>query len=77
MLEIIQTELINQHYNDLLASHFGIDKIKKLIGWKYFWPNLRKDVETYVKGCNVCLTLKTVWHKPYDNLQLLIVPTYQ
>ena len=34
--EVIQTELISRHYDDPLASHFGIDKTRKLIGRKYY-----------------------------------------
>ena len=36
MPEIIQIELISQHYNDPLVSHFSINKIRKLIGWRYY-----------------------------------------
>ena len=75
--EIIRIELISRHHDDPLAGHFGIDKTKKLIGRKYYWPSLRKDVEAYVKGCNVCLLSKAVRHKPYGNLQALPVLTHQ
>ena len=75
--EIIWTELISCHHNDLLAGHFGIDKTRELIGRKYYWLSLRKDVETYVKGCDVCLGLKAVRHKSYGDLQSLPVPTHQ
>ena len=75
--EIIQTKLISRHYNNLLAGHFGIDKTRELIGWKYYWPSLRKDVEAYVKGCDVCLTSKAVRYKPYGDLQTLPVPTHR
>ena len=75
--EVIQTEFISQHHNNLLASHFGINKTRELIGRKYYWPSLRKDVEAYVKGCNICLTLKAVKYKPYSYLQSLPVPTYR
>ena len=37
---------------------------------------LRQDVEAYVKGCDVCLASKAIWHKPYENLQTLPVPTH-
>ena len=74
--EIIRTELINRYHDDLLAGHFGIEKTRKLIAQKYYWPTLRHDVEDYVKGCNVCLALKTVRHKLYGDLQSLSVPTY-
>ena len=75
--EVIRTELISRHHDDPLAGHFGIDKTRELIGRKYYWPSLRKDVEAYVKGCDVCLALKAVRHKPYDNLQALPVPTHR
>ena len=75
--EIIRTELISRHHDDPLAGHFGIDKTRELIGRKYYWPSLRKDVEAYVKGCDVCLASKTARHKPYSNLQALPIPTYQ
>ena len=75
--EVIRTELISRHHDDPLAGHFGIDKTRELIGRKYYRPSLRKDVEAYVKGCNVCLALKAVKHKPYGDLQALPVPTHQ
>ena len=34
------------------------------------------DVEDYIKGCDVYLASKVVWHKPYDDLQFLSVSTY-
>ena len=72
----IQTELISQHYEDLLAGHFGIDKTRELIGRKYYWPSLRRDVKSYVWGCDICLTSKAVKHKPYGDLQSLPIPTH-
>ena len=38
---------------------------------------LRRDVEAYVKGCNICLASKAVRHKAYGNLQTLPVPTHR
>ena len=34
--KIIQTELISRHHNNQLAGHFGINKTRELIGWKYY-----------------------------------------
>ena len=34
-------------------------------------------MEAYVKGCDVCLGLKAVRHKPYGDLQFLPAPTFQ
>ena len=37
---------------------------------------LRCDIDNYMRGCNVCLALKAVRHKPYKDLQSLSVPTH-
>ena len=34
--KIIQIKLISQHYNNLLVSHFDIEKIQELIAQKYY-----------------------------------------
>ncbi len=75
--EIVKTELISKHHDDLLAGYFGIDKIRELIARKYYWPTLRCDFEVYVIGCDVCLASKSMRHKPYSDLQSLSVPTHQ
>ena len=53
MPKIIWTKLIKWYHNNLLTGHFGINKTKELIGRKYYWPSLRKDVEAYIKGCDI------------------------
>lgn len=37
-LEIIFFKIISCYHNNLLAGYFGIDKSKKLVARKYFWP---------------------------------------
>ena len=34
--EIIRTELISKHHNNLSAGHFGIEKTHKLVARKYY-----------------------------------------
>ena len=75
--KVIWMELISWHHNNSLAGHFDFDKTWELIACKYYWPSLWKDVEAYVKGCDVCLASKAVRHKPYSNLQSLPVPTHR
>ena len=69
--------MISRHHDDPLVGHFGIDKTRELVGRKYYWPSLRRDVESYVRGCDVCLASKAVRHKPYGNLQSLPIPTHR
>ena len=48
-----------------------------MVGRKLYWPSLRKDVKNYVQKCDICLTSKAICHKPYGDLQFLLVLTYQ
>ena len=73
--EIIRTEIISRHHDDPLARHFGIEKTQEPIARKYYRPTLQADIETYVKGYDVCMTSKAVRHKLFGDLQLLPVPT--
>ena len=44
---------------------------------KYYWLTFSHNLEAYVKSYDVCLALKTVYHKPYSNLELLLEPMHQ
>ena len=55
--EIIRTEIIRRHHNNLLAGHFCIEKTRDLVAQKYYGPTLRADIDTYLKGYDVCLAL--------------------
>ena len=74
--DIIRTEIISRHHDDPLAGHFGVEKTRELVARKYYWPTLRVDIKVYVKGCDICIALKAVRHKPCEDLQLLPVPTH-
>ena len=63
--ENIRTVIISRHHDNLLAGHCGIEKTRKLVARKYYWPTLRAEIDTYVKWCDVCLILKEVRHKSY------------
>ena len=72
----IWTELISRHHNDPLAGHFGIERTRELVTWKYYWPTLRADIEVYVKRYDIWIASKTVKYKPYKDLQSLPMFTH-
>lgn len=41
------------HDNEL-SAHFGIEATMKRIKDKYYWPNMRKMIEEYVRSCYRC-----------------------
>ena len=36
VFKVIWTKLISCYHNNFLVSHFGIEKICKLLAWKYY-----------------------------------------
>ena len=66
--EIIQIKLISWYHNNLLEGYFSINKIRELIGRKYYWPSLKEDAKAYIKGGDICLRSKTIKHKLYGDL---------
>ena len=75
--EIICSKVISCHHDDSLAEHFGINKTRELVDRKYYWPSLKRDIEIYVRGYDVCLASKVIRHKPYEYLQSLPISTHQ
>src|SRR5437763_527837 len=63
-----QIPLIAQHHNSPLAGHPSIAKTLELLSQNYSWPNIRQDVEEYVKGCIPCQMNKPHRQKPHAPL---------
>lgn len=74
--EITCFKIIRYYNNDLLANRFWIKKTRAFIIRKYIWLIAILDVKAYMKGCNIYLTLKTVYHKSYKNLRSLPILIY-
>jgi hypothetical protein len=49
------------HYSWVIG-HFGVEKIVAVLQKYFYWPNLRQDVEKYIRSCTACaidkLTIK-------------------
>jgi len=50
----LRMELMRMHHDDPLTGHDGANKTTKLIGCKYWWPSMHKDVKEYTSTCGVC-----------------------
>ena len=57
-----------------MAGHFGVQKTLELVTRRYWWPQLRKFVEEYVRTCDVCCRSKMPRHRPFGLLQPLPTP---
>ena len=40
----------------------------------YWWPEVTRDVEKYVEGCNLCQRMKNRMEEPAEKLKLSEVP---
>ena len=56
----MRLNLIKEKHSGGLAGHFGIDKTLSLLKEKYYWPQMYKDVQKFVKSCGVCQVTKRV-----------------
>ncbi|SJL01309.1 uncharacterized protein ARMOST_04629 [Armillaria ostoyae] len=54
----VRGKVISHCHDHITAGHPGIKKTKELILRDYWWPKLKKDVETYVQGCKTCVRTK-------------------
>jgi transposase InsO family protein len=57
--EVLIHELLYSFHDDMMSGHLGINKTKAKIKERYFWPDMDKIIETYVKSCLDCQTKKT------------------
>ncbi len=55
----LRGEIMAQFHDHVSAGHPGIEKTKELVLREYWWPKMKKTVEAYVKGCEVCQRTKS------------------
>ena len=54
--------IIEMHHDKVFAGHQGVKRTRDLIKLNYFWPNMDRDVETYVRQCESCAKFKVGRH---------------
>lgn len=67
ILEAIKMELISCYHDNSPISYFEIERTRKFLAGKYYWPSFRHNNETYVKGFDACLASKAVRYKLYSH----------
>jgi hypothetical protein len=70
---IIRKELFRLAHD--VSGHFGADKSYATLRDAYYWPNMRRDLETsYIPSCAECLRNKSSTRKPTGPLHPLPIP---
>jgi transposase InsO family protein len=67
--DCMRTEIIKQHHNDPMHGHMGTEKTAELISRNYYFPNMRRKVQSYIQQCKTCIRDKPARHQPYRKLQ--------
>ena len=52
--------ILYEYHNSPMGGHRGMNKTFREIRKKYEWPNMKRDIENYVKKCKSCQINKTL-----------------
>jgi hypothetical protein len=70
----LRLRLIQEHHDTVLAGHPGRAKSFDLLDRKYYWKDMRKKVDQYVRNCHSCQRSRTSRHATFGVLRPLPVP---
>ncbi|KAK9395375.1 hypothetical protein NXF25_018736 [Crotalus adamanteus] len=71
----LRVEVLQRGHDVNVAGHYGFLKTLHLLKRQFWWPSMKKDVETYVRECSVCATTKPQVGKPSGPLQQVSDPS--
>jgi hypothetical protein len=72
--EPLRLRLMQPHHESPVAGHPGRSKSMELLSQTFYWPQMRKDVECFVRNCHTCQRSRTTRHAPYGILRALPIP---
>ena len=71
-----EIEGLSACYHDPTKGHIGIYRMLALVKDNYWWKDMGKDVEHYVRNCPVCF-MKHDYQKQVGLLQPILITTHQ
>jgi len=66
--EGIAWDLLERYHDAPTAGHSGVAKTFRQLARDYWWPEMHKYVQEYIRGCGVCQQNKAITHP--NNLPL-------
>ena len=67
-------QLIQEYHDTMLAGHPGRAKTYDLLDRQYYWKDMRKQVDQYVRNCHSCQCSRTSRHATFGVVRPLPVP---
>lgn len=69
-------ELIIENHASAVGGHKGITKTYNRLKQKYFWPNMKSDIQREINNCHACQIKKLVRIKPRQPMILTDTPDH-
>ena len=67
--------LLHEFHESDLAGHRGADQTFNMLKERFYWPEMRTDVQAYCDGCEKCAKAKARTARPWTALQPNLPPT--
>ena len=67
--------VIHLYHNSPHARHLRISNMYRIAKKDFWWPNMKQDIEQYVKGCTACQANKANT-RPLKPAMMLIMPQH-
>ncbi|KAM2435170.1 hypothetical protein PS1_025158 [Malus domestica] len=71
----LRKEILKECHDSMWAGHPGTHRMLALVSDAYYWPQMRDDVDSYVKTCLVCQQDKVEQRQPGGLLEPLPTPS--
>ena len=71
----LRQDILYWHHDVPWAAHLGISKTLHLLKHQFYWPNMKADVENYVRTCVDCQSNKTDRRRRTPALNPLVPPS--
>lgn len=72
--EALRRDLLKESHDSRWAGHPGMERMYALLSRDFYWPNMWRDVEAYVRSCLICQMDKVERKRPAGLLQPLPIP---
>ena len=70
----VRSKVLQWGHSSCLAVHPGCQRTLEFLKRRFWWPEMEKDVKSFVAACTVCVQSKTQHQRPQGLLHPLPVP---
>jgi len=70
----LKANILKSFHDTPTNGHQGFEKTLEKLKRFYWWPNMRNDVDNYIRSCDTCGRNKIRRHKPYGKILPLPIP---